>query len=218
MSLVPKGPLVTPPIGRVLSLCDYSGVMVEPWLELGYECWIVDTQHPAGIHRHGRLVRVGEDINTWLPPRLPFDVVFAFPPCTHLAQSGARWFRSKGLGALIEALTLVERCRLICEWSGAPYMIENPVGQLSTYWRKPDFYFDPNEYAGWLDDPDSEAYTKRTCVWSGGGFVQPEPKPVPVLDIKNPIHHAPPGPERANFRSRTPAGFARAVFQANHGH
>ncbi|MHB1065706.1 MAG: hypothetical protein ACYC1Z_14665, partial [Georgenia sp.] len=79
--------------------------------------------------------------------------VFAFPPCTDLAISGARDFRRKGMRRLIDAMELVESCRLLCEFSGAPWMIENPVGRLSTLWRKPDHLFDPCDYG----DP----YTKR---------------------------------------------------------
>ena len=203
--------------GVVLSLCDYTGNMVAPWLEDGYECWIVDTRHEPGVHRQGRLVKVGADILTWMPPRhLDYRAVFAFPPCTHLAISGARWYKDKGLAKLIEGLTLVERTRVLCEWSGAPWMLENPVGQLSTYWRKPDFYFNPNEYAGWLgDDSESEAFTKRTCIWSGGGFQEPVKKEVPIREGNNPIHYAAPGPDRGDRRSATPRGFARAVFEAN---
>lgn len=160
--------------GIVLSLCDRSGVMVRPWLDAGYECWIVDIQHPPGVHRSGRLVRVGADIMTWLPPLAAYRIAFAFPPCTDLAVSGARWFKDKGLAGLASAISLVERCRDICEWADAPWMLENPVGTLSTYWRKPDHLFDPCDYGGYLDPP-GDAYTKRTCLWTGGGFAMPPP-------------------------------------------
>lgn len=219
-------------MARVLSLCDKTGVMVEPWLDAGAECWIVDLQHPSGEMRGWipagmgerchllpteNLIAVGDDVRTWQPSG-EWDIVFAFPPCTHLAGSGARWWASKGMSALIEALTTVEACRRICEDSGAPWMIENPVGRLSSCWREPDYTFDPWEYG---DD-----YTKRTCLWTGGGFVMP-PK-VRTGDLfavptehqgpidKTRIHHASPGPERSNLRSVTPAGFARAVFEVNH--
>jgi len=102
-----------PPI--VLSLCDRTGNMVRPWLDAGHECWIVDLQHPDGEHRDGNLVRVGADVLTWLPPRRDFLFVAAFPPCTDLAVSGARWYRDKGLGALARAAELVDRCRQVCE-------------------------------------------------------------------------------------------------------
>ena len=203
--------------GIVLSLCDRTGVMVDPWVEAGYTAYCVDLQHPKGEHAihgyDGRLIFVGADLSTWLPPLVQYAAVFACPPCTHLAKSGARWFKEKGLAALIEGLTLVERCRAIAEWSGAPYCIENPSGTLSTYWRKPDHAFDPCDFGGYLDPP-ADAYTKLTNLWVGGGFVMPEKRRVePVEGSK--MHRVPPGPERANIRSVTPEGFARAVFQAN---
>lgn len=197
----------------VLSLCDRTGVMVDPWLVAGYACTIVDIQHPEGAHTDGLLTKVGADVTTWLPPLDEYEIVFAFPPCTHLAQSGARWFKSKGLGALIEGLQVVEACRRICEWSGAPYMIENPVGQLSTYWRKPDHYFDPLDFGAYV--LDGEDFTKKTCLWTGNGFVMPPPRPLPESTENNPIHWAAPGPQRADIRSVTPRGFAQAVFEAH---
>jgi hypothetical protein len=203
---------VTAPI--VLSLCDRTGNMVRPWLDAGHECWIVDVQHATGWRRAGNLVTVGADVLTWLPPRRDYLFVAAFPPCTDLAVSGARWYKDKGLGALAHAAELVERCRLICEWSDAPWMLENPVGTLSTYWRKPDHKFDPHEFAQLADDPDSEAYTKRTCLWTGGGFVMPERSPLAPM-LGSAMWLLPPSEDRADLRSVTPTGFARAVYLAN---
>lgn len=192
---------------RVLSLCDYTGIMVEPWLAAGFEATIVDTQHPEGVTVDGPLQRVGADVTTWLPPMDDYAIVFAFPPCTHLANSGARWFKDKGLPALISGLQVVEACRRICEWSGAPWMLENPVGTLSTYWRKPDFMFDPCDFG----DP----YTKRTCLWVGGGLVLPPKNRVEPTEGSK-MHLVSPSPERGNIRSTTPPGFAAAMFSANH--
>lgn len=195
----------------VLSLCDRTGVMVEPWLEAGYECWIVDTQHEHGVHRDGNLVRVGADVERWLPPLAKYRIVFAFPPCTNLAISGARWFPAKGLTGLADGLRTVEATRDICEWTGAPWMLENPVGTLASYWRKPDHTFDPCDFGGWVD---GDRYTKRTCLWVGGGFLFPPPHPVePTLGSK--MHVVAPSDDRGDLRSVTPAGFARAVFEAN---
>lgn len=201
--------------GLVLSLCDRTGVMVRPWLAAGYECWIVDVQHPEGEHRdpdNPLLVRVGADVTRWLPPRTDYRIVFGFPPCTNLAVSGARWFRTKGLGGLIDGLRVVEGTREIAEWSGAPWMIENPVSTLSTYWRKPDHAFDPCDYAGLSSE--AEAYTKRTCLWVGNGFVMPHPRPRPAVHGSK-MHLLPPSEDRGDLRSVTPLGFARAVYLAN---
>ena len=187
--------------GLVLSLFDLTGNMVKPWSEAGFETLCVDIQ------------RDYTDIVKWIPPRNKYAIVFAFPPCTNLSVSGARWFKDKGLAGLGAAIALVERARDICEWSGAPWMIENPISTLSTYWRKPDHIFHPYEYTGF--EP-ADNYTKKTCLWTGRGFVMPRPNRSalsPKPDDR--IHKAPPSVGRANFRSATPMGFARAVFQAN---
>ena len=93
-------------------------------------------------------------------------------------------------------------------------MLENPVGTLSPYWRKPDHLFDPHEFAQLADDPDVEAYTKRTCLWTGGGFVMPERSPLAPM-LGSAMWLLPPSADRADLRSVTPTGFARAVFLAN---
>lgn len=195
--------------GIVLSLCDRTGVMVQPWLEAGYRCVIVDEQHERGVNQSGHLFRIGCDVRTYNPD-YRCEVVFAFPPCTHLAVSGARWFAEKGLESLHESLGLVIACKRICEASGAPWMLENPVGTLSSYWRKPDYTFQPWQYG--------DRYTKKTCLWTGNGFVMPRAWYASAPEGTKPtIHLMPPSAERANLRSITPAGFAQAVFDANHG-
>lgn len=194
--------------GIVLSLCDRTGNMVRPWLAAGYECWIVDLQHPPGLTREGNLHRVGADVLRWLPPRREYAACFAFPPCTNLSVSGARWFRAKGLTGLAQAVELFGRCVEICEWAGCPYLIENPVSTISSYYRKPDCTFQPWQYG--------DLYTKKTCLWIGGGFVMPPPihaTEPPGVTAK--IHLMPPSAERANLRSETPPGFADAVWRAN---
>lgn len=202
---------------RILSLCDRTGNMVRPWIEVGHEAVTVDLQpsawdHPRRTHYEADVCKIIAE--TAAQPQ--FDFVAAFPPCTHLAVSGARWFREKGLSKLIEALQIVEACRAICEASGAPYMIENPVGTLATYWREPDYTFHPVHYAGYAEDPSTDEYTKKTCLWTGGGFVMPARKPgEPTLGSL--MHKLPPSDDRADIRSATPMGFARAVFLANSG-
>lgn len=201
--------------GVVISLCDHSGNAVRPWALAGYECWTVDLQHKSGIGESvGGVRQVGADVTRWCPPfNLPVSFVFAFPPCTHLAVSGAAWMKGKGLDALADSLRIVAACARICESSGAPYLIENPVSTLATYWRKPDFKFDPCDFAGY-GEGEGDLYTKKTCLWTGGGFRMPEPKRLaPVQGSK--MHLLPPTSDRANLRSVTPCGFASAVFAAN---
>lgn len=198
----------------VLSLFDYTGNMVRPWADAGYRCIILDIQHGAlAAADHPNIEKVGGDVRNYLPPRGEYAAVFAFPPCTHLAVSGARWFKGKGLRALAESIELFAKAAEICEWSGAPYLIENPVSTISSYWRKPDYSFDPCDYAGYEGGSD-DLYTKKTCLWTGGGFRMPEHRHVaPTQGSK--MHLLPPSSERANLRSATPKGFAQAVFEAN---
>jgi hypothetical protein len=199
--------------GIVISLFDYTTNMVQPWARAGYLCYCVDQQHPASEAREGNIIRVGADIREWLPPFATIKILFAFPPCTHVAVSGARWFKDKGLGALIEALQLFEASVRLAEWTRAPYLIENPVSTVATYWRSPDYNFDPCDYGGYLSPP-GDAYTKRTCLWTGNGFVMPPPKQVWPTEGSR-LHKLPPSPERANLRSATPSGFAEGIFRAN---
>jgi hypothetical protein len=199
----------------VVSLFDVTGNMVAPWAEAGFLCYCVDIQHPPGEQREQNIIRVGADMREWLPPFGPIKILFAFPPCTHVAVSGARWFRDKGLGALVESLELFDAAVRIAEWAKAPYMIENPVSTVSTYWRKPDHTFDPCDYGGYLS-PSGDAYTKKTCLWTGNGFVMPTPRRVLPVDGSK-MHRLPPSQNRAALRSETPRGFARAVIEANHG-
>jgi hypothetical protein len=194
---------------RILSLCDYTGNMVRPWHEAGHEVMTVDLQGGGHPWNHANMDVVNVHVQ-----HHAFDYIFAFPPCTHLAVSGAKHFKVKGMDALIEALTIVNACRKICEQARVGWMLENPVSTLSTYWRKPDHIFHPYEYGGYEGGGD-DGYTKKTCPWTGGGFVMPEKRPIPLAQDHDRIHKAPPSADRANFRSATPQGFARAVFEAN---
>ena len=196
--------------GVIISLCDRTGSMVEPWASAGWECLCIDVQHSMQTDKiKDNITKHWEDVRNLTPAGLPKPAaIFAFPPCTHLASSGARWFKRKGLRAYIDGLELIDKCRELCEWFGCPWMIENPIGRLSTAWRKPDSMFQPWEYG--------DLWRKRTCLWHGGGFKMPKPthkeEPEGVTDL---IWRMPPGPERANKRSITPPGFAKAVFKAN---
>src|ERR1044071_814174 len=101
--------------------------MVMPWAEAGFVCYCVDLRYPAGEHRRGNVIRVGADVREWLPPYAAVKIVFAFPPCTDVAVSGARWFRDKGLGALVQALTLFDASLRLAGWAGGAHLIGNTV-------------------------------------------------------------------------------------------
>ncbi len=205
-----------PPIA--VFLCDESGIMAQPWAEAGIKCYCVDVAHSIRReHIEGNIHFVWGDARTWTPPEGRRIVFFAaFPPCTHVTVAGARDFSTKRGMMLRDALETFEACRQAGAWSGAPYMLENPVGVLSSipHIGKPDYYFHPCDFTGFeLDDN----YTKKTAIWAGNGFVMPAPCRAEGLGKPDDrIHKAPPGADRAMIRSKTPAGFSRAVFDANY--
>jgi hypothetical protein len=202
----------------VISLCDYTGVMVRPWADAGYRCICVDTQHPMRSDRvEGNITYTWGDVRSWcLPEDTEVAILFAFPPCTDVAVSGARDFRKKRNVLLRDALELFAACEQVASFCGAPYMIENPVGKFSSHMGSPTHTFDPCDYAGY-DGGENDLYTKKTCLWTGGGFAMPEPKRREPTQgsIVTYGKISSPSPERQNLRSATPAGFAQAVFEAN---
>lgn len=175
--------------GTIISLCDLSGIMVQPWVEAGYSAVLVDPQHPFGVHCDGNVIRVGHGIDhpaTWAVLRETIRnavAVFGFPVCTDLAVSGtSRWAgkRAKDIHFQAKAMKLVHECRVVGEMSGAPWAFENPVSAISSIYRRPDYTFDPADYGGYLPEDDQhplypeylparDAYGKKTCIWAGGG-------------------------------------------------
>ena len=205
----------------VLCLCDLTGNFAAPWLEAGYRAVLIDPQHPPGVTVDGQTIRIGHvldhDVTRSCLRLLRGRVAFtaAFPPCTDLAVSGARWFEAKRAADpdfQRKAMSVVEQCLDIAVTACAPWFIENPVSQISTYWRKPDYSFHPHHFTG-FDAGDN--YTKKTMLWTGRLFNMPAPNKADLGPPDDRIHKAPPGAGRANFRSATPMGFARAVFAAN---
>jgi hypothetical protein len=205
----------------VISLCDLTGHMVEPWLRAGHYAILVDPQHIITRWEGPVLKFAGtvEEFTDYVVDEfraIDIAAVFGFPPCTQLAGSGARWWaakRDEDFMFQAKAVAVAEQCRTIGRLSGAPWFVENPVGALSRVFGKPQHIFDPCDYTAF--EP-ADNYTKRTCLWTGGGFVMPKPaRDMTLGPPDDRIHKAAPGPERENFRSATPRGFARAVFQAN---
>jgi hypothetical protein len=211
----------------VLSLYDLTGKFVEPWARAGYECYCVDIQHPKGeTHVNcddvivDNITWVGADLRDWIPSRDIIDrvcFVASFSPCDDAAVSGARWFkdesRNKGLVALARSIELFAIGRDWIKWFAKPGFCEHPVSTIATYYRKSDYKFHPHDYTGYCE---ADNYTKETHIWAYNGFIMPPPKRALFLEAPDDrIHKAAPGPERKNFRSATPMGFAEAVFLAN---
>ena len=208
-------------MSTVISLCDFTGNFVKPWVDEGFDAILVDPQHGES-RTEGAVTKLAQTVDEALPWLVPLIVtgeiafVAAFPPCTDMAVSGARWFESKRQADPMfqaKAVSVAEQCRTFGRLSRAPWFVENPVSVLSRVFGKPNHIFDPYNFSH-LESADH--YTKRTCLWTGGGFVMPERRRNGYLgEPDDRIHKAPPSAERANFRSATPMGFARAVFEAN---
>lgn len=218
----------------IISLCDYTGIMVKPWVAAGYRAVLVDPQHETHTNDGSveriplflldAMQRIGEIIRTE-------QVVFvaAFPPCTDVAVSGAAHFQAKAnkdKHFQAKAALIAEQCRAIGAMSGAPWFFENPVSVFASIFGKPSFTFDPFEFGGYLPEDDEhpeypeiiadrDAYPKKTCLWSGGGFELPEKKPVYVRPGYSDQHHKLGGKslKTKNIRSATPRGFTQAVFE-----
>lgn len=202
----------------VINLCGRTGNIVRPWAEAGWTCYCVDIAHSIRRDRvQGNITYTWGDVRSWCPPDGTFPaIILAESPCTHLAVSGARDFGRKHWPMLRDGMDLFMACLQAARWAGCPYALENPVGRISGIHHPATHTFDPCDYGGYLDPP-GDAYTKKTCLWTGGGFIMPEPRPVfPVEGSR--MHGMTPSDDRADLRSETPMGFARAVYEANHEH
>lgn len=225
--------------GTIICLCDYTGIMAKPWVDAGYKAVLVDPQHQEGIHTDGNITRIGHVIDhpvTWNYLRNLDDVVFVagFPPCTDVAVSGAAHFERKREADQhfqTRAALIAEQCRVVGVMSGAAWFFENPVSVFSSIFGRPDYAFNPHEYGGYLPEDDvhpeypqyiapRDAYPKKTCLWTGGGFSMPERRPVDYGGGYSDQHTKLGGKsERTkNIRSATPRGFAMAVYLANAPH
>lgn len=219
----------------IWSLFDGSGIMGLPWAEAGHTvyCFNYDGANHGGYEP----IRVNHEniyyINVWIDLNFNLfcikkgipspNVIFAFPDCTLFAQSGAKHARVYGeIDAALANAKMVESLgRQYC----VPWMVENPVGKMSTLWRKPDHYFHPFEYGGYMTGgeesyhprmPARDAYTKKTCLWVGNGFVMPEKKPVPHIGkFWGWAYLGGKSAKTKQLRSLTPRGFAAAVYGTN---
>lgn len=187
-------------VKTILDLCGGTGSWSKPYAYGKYEVLIVDPFSEV----EGAIL---EDVRTWVPPKdLEVHGILAAPPCTHLAVSGARWWKDKGESALQEALSIVDAClRLVARYEPEWWALENPVGRLTSYLGKPRWTFQPWEFG----DP----WPKRTCLW--GNFNIPEKGPIVTPDPTKGPWYLPPSPDRAKLRSVTPNGFVEAFFRAN---
>lgn len=187
----------------ILILYEESGVFTNLYKSLGFN---VITHDLKTTGQDIRLLKKLENVNVY--------GILAFPPCTHLAVSGARWFKDKGESALIEALSCVDVVfRLVQMYKPKFWMIENPVGRLVNFIGKPSFIFNPCDFGGYLE-PASDQYTKKTCLW--GEFSKPIKKHVePIEGSKMWSKYGGASERTKQSRSQTPLGFAKAFISVN---
>jgi hypothetical protein len=175
---------------KVLVACEYSGTVRDAFLRAGHDamsCDILPTDS-NGPHYQGDVRDIlGEG----------WDLMIAHPPCTHLAVSGARWFKDK-VTEQAEALDFV---RLLMNAPIERIAIENPVSIISSKIRKPDQIIQPWQFG--------HGETKATCLWLKN---LPKLTPTNVVEGRdNRIHRMPPSPDRWKLRSTTYAGIAQAM-------
>lgn len=196
----------------------FSDIAAIPWIERGFTCIICDIKNENSTN--GKLIKTNCNLKSpielikFLHEKEMGKCLFAgfFPPCTHLAVSGSRWFKGKGLRLLQESIGYFATSVELAEHFSCPYFIENPVSSISTYWRKPCYTFNPFDYTNLCENDN---YSKKTCLWTGGGFIMPEEDRNFKLEKPDSRIHFYSGKKRQEKRSLTPEGFSRAVFRSN---
>jgi hypothetical protein len=175
---------------KVLVACEYSGTVRDAFAKKGHEALSCDllATDKQGEHYQGDVFDIIND---------GWDLMIAHPPCTHLAVSGARWFKDK-VTEQAEALDFV---RKLMNADIDRICIENPVSIISSRIRKPDQTIQPWQFG--------HGETKRTCLWLKG---LPKLVPTNIVDGRNQrIWKLPPGPDRWKIRSATFQGIADAM-------
>lgn len=177
---------------KVLIACEFSGIVRDAFIAKGHDAWSCDllpTEKP-GPHIQGDVIKhMKED----------WDLMIAHPPCTYLAVSGARWFEARRNEQFM-AISFFIR---LTQFAIPKFCIENPVGIMSTVWRKPDQYIQPWQFG--------HGEVKKTGLW-----LRNLPKLIPtnIVDGREArIHKMPPSKNRGKLRSITFQGIADAMAE-----
>lgn len=176
---------------RILVACEYSGRVREAFRKLGHDAWSCDllpADDNSPYHIQGDVL---EHLNDG------WDIMIAHPPCTHLAVSGARWFKDKKTEQA-EALEFVQKLL------NAPIpkiALENPISIISSKIRKPNQIIQPWQFG--------HGETKATCLWLKN---LPDLQPTDIVSGReNKVWRMPPSEERWKLRSITYQGIANAM-------
>ena len=175
---------------NVLIACEFSGIIQNAFREKRHHAVSIDLLPTEKSSNH-----IEGDVRDYL--LCNWDMMIAHPPCTHLAVSGARWFKDK-------QQEQKEAIAFFMELVNAPFpkvCVENPISIMSTLYRKPDQIIQP----WWFGHGE----TKSTCLWLKG---LPKLEPTEFVEGRNPrVHYESPGPNRWKNRSRTLPGIANAM-------
>ncbi len=147
---------------KILVACEVSGKVRETFRKKGHDAWSCDIMLSDDNSEYHIQDDVLNRLNGW-------DIIIAFPPCTHLAVSGARWFEEKRKdGRQQKAIDFFMR---IANADCPKIVIENPIGIMSEVWRKPDQIIQPWQFG--------HGETKATCLWLKG---LPKLRPTNIVD------------------------------------
>ena len=149
---------------KILIACEYSGTVTKAFQDKGHKAYSCDLLPSDRNDIKHFKCDVEQLINT-----VDFDMIVAFPPCTHLAVSGARWFKAKQ----VEQKQAIDFFMNLTNADIPKIAIENPIGIMSTRYRKPDQIVQPFQFG----DP----YKKTTCLWLKG---LPKLKPTNIVEPK----------------------------------
>jgi hypothetical protein len=198
---------------RVLLACEESQAVTKEMRKLGVEAFSCDLLPCSGGHPEWH---IQGDVSEVLKQR--WDMIIAFPPCTYLTISANAWYNVEKFGdAAIQRLKdREEAIKFFMMFANADceyIAIENPVGVMSTIWRKPDQIIQPYMFG---DDA-----SKKTCLWLKGlpplketSYVQPrivDGKPRWSNQTDSGQKKLTPSPDRSKLRSKTYAGIAKVM-------
>ena len=176
---------------KILVACEESGVVRDAFIALGHDAWSCDIL-PRVHSRH-----ITGDVRLVLDRG--WDMMIAFPPCTDICVSGARHFAAKRTNGRQQ-----RGIDFFMAMVNAPIeriAVENPIGIMSTIYRKPDQIIQPWQFG--------HGETKATCLWLKN--LSPLTPTQVVAGRVARVHRMPPSPSRSRLRSQTYPGIAKAM-------
>ena len=181
---------------KILVACEESQAVTIELRRIGHEAYSCDIEPCSGGHPEWHL-----QVDALELLKMKWDMILAFPPCTHLAVSGARYFEQKRKDGRQQAA--IDFFMRFANSDCPRIAIENPVGIMSTVWRKPDQIIQPWQFG--------HGETKKTCLWLKG---LPPLIPTEIVEGREQrIWKMPPSEDRAKNRAKTFPGIARAMAE-----